>query len=479
MLKKKNRIIFLVTVLLILGFLATSLASYFVSRTSLRKEIERNTLPLTSDNIYSEIQRDLFRPIFISSLMASDTFLRDWVLQGERDPRQLTRYLKEIQNKYGTFTSFFVSEKTRTYYQSEGILKKVHPDEERDRWYFRVRTMANDHEINVDPDLANKDALTIFINCKVYDYTGNYIGAAGVGLTVNAVKDLIETYQQRYGRDIYFIDQAGNITLKSASFAVRAERLEDIPGLTEKAGEIIAADSLTLNYQRDGQMIHLNTRFIKEFGWHLLVEQAEDETLATVYHALLINLSICALITGVVLLITHRALSVYQQRLETMALTDKLTGALNRQSLEAFFEQASAESRRTKEPLSLVLFDLDYFKKVNDSFGHQAGDVVLRKVAARVKESIRESDLFFRWGGEEFLVLLRDCSRENALKVAETIRKNIQAPPLHFEGKEIQMTASFGVTEYAPKEEMDVLIKRVDAALYAAKDRGRNCSVCA
>ncbi|MCK5696398.1 MAG: cache domain-containing protein [Desulfobacula sp.] len=179
----KNKLILIVSLLLITGFVVTSLASYYVSRSSLRSQIAKRELPLTSDNIYSEIERDILRPVFISSFMANDTFLRDWVINGENDETQIIRYLKEIQDKYNTFTSFFVSEKTMTYYHAGGILKKINPKEERDRWYFRVRYMAN------------KDSMIIFINYRVYDYENNFIGATGVGLRVRAVKDLIRKYQ--------------------------------------------------------------------------------------------------------------------------------------------------------------------------------------------------------------------------------------------------------------------------------------------
>lgn len=470
----KNQIVLLISLLLVAGFLTTSLASYFTSRASLREEIEQNTLPLTSDNIYSEIQRDLLRPIFISSLMASDTFLRDWVLNGERDPEQMTRYLREIQTKYSTFTSFFVSERTRTYYHSSGILKQVSPDEERDRWYFRVRTMPADHEINVDPDMANKDAMTIFINYKVYDYAGNYLGATGVGLTVNAVKTLIETYQKRYRRDIFFVDRQGDVTLSSATFAGRGSRLQELPGMARLTTQILGADLLTLKYERAGQLVHLNTRYIKEFDWHLLVEQPEGAAIAEIRGALFVNLGICALVTAIVLLVTYRTLSAYQQRLEDLAATDKLTGAYNRKAFDTLFEQAKAVAQRSDEALSMLIFDLDYFKKVNDSFGHQAGDAALQEVAQRVRASIRESDMFFRWGGEEFLVVLKACRLAAAGNIAETIRSNIQLPPLRYEQETIPMTASFGVAEYVPGEDVNLLIRRVDQALYAAKEKGRN-----
>lgn len=154
------------------GFLVTSLAGYFTARSSLRSEITGSSLPLTSDNIYSEIQRDLLRPVFISSLMASDTFLRDWVISGERNPDEMVRYLREIRDSYGTVSSFFVSDRTGRYYNQDGILKTVRRDEPRDLWYWRVRDMENDYEINLDIDLANNDALTIFINYRVYDFNG-------------------------------------------------------------------------------------------------------------------------------------------------------------------------------------------------------------------------------------------------------------------------------------------------------------------
>jgi diguanylate cyclase (GGDEF)-like protein len=471
---RKNQIVLLVSLLLVAGFLATSLASYFTSRASLREEIEQNTLPLTSDNIYSEIQRDLLRPIFIASLMASDTFLRDWVLNGERDPEQMTRYLREIQSKYNTFTSFFVSERTRTYYHSSGILKQVRPDEERDRWYFRVRTMPADHEINVDPDMANKDTMTIFINYKVYDYAGNYLGATGVGLTVNAVKTLIEAYQQRYHRDIFFVDRQGSVALSSATFVGRGSRLQEMPGLAPLATQILDADLLTLKYERAGQTVHLNTRYIKEFDWHLLVEQPEADAIAEIRWTLFVNLGICALVTAIVLLVTYRALSAYQQCLEDLAATDKLTGAYNRNAFDVLFEQARAIAQRSDEALSMLIFDLDYFKKVNDSFGHQGGDAVLQQVAQRVRASIRESDMFFRWGGEEFLIVLKACRLADAGNLAETIRGNIQLPPLRYEQETIPMTASFGIAEYVPGEDVNLLIRRVDQALYAAKGKGRN-----
>jgi len=316
--KNKYQLVTVISLLLVTGFLATSLASYYVSRASLRSEIARNELPLTSDNIYSEIRHDLSRPVFISALMASDTFLRDWVIEGELDESQIIKYLKEIQTKRHTFTSFFVSEKTRIYYHADGILKKVSDDDERDRWYFRVREMKEDYEINVDPDLANKDAMTIFINYRVFDYDNNYIGATGVGLTVGAVKQLIKTYQEKYNRTIYFADRDGAIKLAGPSFDKTIQNISELAYSALLGDTFDAQPERSFNYKRNGHVIHVNIRYIDEFEWYLVVEQPEQETIQQIYTTLFINLGICIVITLVVLALINVSVTAYQKRIETL-----------------------------------------------------------------------------------------------------------------------------------------------------------------
>ena len=115
LLTDKTRLFLSLVALLVVGFLATSLTSYIVSRNSIRQKIVNEALPLTGDNIYSEIQKDLLQPVFISSLMAQDTFVRDWILAGEKDTDPIVRYLSEVKAKYGTITSFLVSERSGGY----------------------------------------------------------------------------------------------------------------------------------------------------------------------------------------------------------------------------------------------------------------------------------------------------------------------------------------------------------------------------
>ena len=470
----KHRMMAIFSFLLVSGFVFTSLASYYVSRDSLLSEIRGSALPLTSDTIYSEIQRDLLQPISIASFMAHDTFLRDWVTQGENDEAKIRQYLAEIMHKYGTFTAFFVSEKTSTYYHANGVLKKVRPDEERDRWYYRVRAMSQPFEINVDPDLANSDAMTIFVNYRVFDREGNFIGATGVGLTVTAVKRLIEDYQLRYHRRVFFSNRQGDIVLHGSGFPDGWKSLSTIPGLAPHIAALLASRSLSFDYQGPNGLVLSNVRFIEDFGWYLLVEQDERENTGAIYRALVVNLLICAGITLVVLFFTHRSFRTYQAAMERMASTDKLTGCHTRAAFDILFAQARKNAERTGGALSLIIMDVDWFKNINDSYGHLMGDQALRQVAEIFRRSVRQSDVICRWGGEEFLVLLPQCDLAQAAKIAEAIRAAIDAERICAGEARFSLTASFGVGTYRPSEAEDVLLQRADDALYRAKKEGRN-----
>ncbi|MGL1931171.1 MAG: sensor domain-containing diguanylate cyclase [Desulfotalea sp.] len=474
---RKLRFVTLLAVLLVFGFLFTSFVSYFTAHESITTQVEKTTLPLTSDNIYSEIQRDLLQPIFISSIMAKDTFVRDWVLNGEHDENAIIRYLKEIQKHYGTVTSFFVSDKTRKYYHSSGVLKKVNQMEKEDAWYFRVQKMHQDYEINVDIDTADSTSLTIFINHRVYDYSGQYIGVIGVGLAVDAVQKLMDYYKQRYDRQVYFIDKKGSVTLRGVSYT-DAGNIHQMEGLSVCATKILTSPSSSIVYEREGEKHYLNSRFVPEFDWYLIVEQQEDEAELRIHNTLMINLGVSLVISIVIIILVNLIINGYQEKLEAMATTDKLTGIANRQVFDVLFRQAYSQSKRNKTHLSAIMCDIDYFKQVNDTYGHPTGDVVLKTLSQTIKHSIRESDILFRWGGEEFLVILPESDLDLASRVAEKIRREVEDLDIIFSRKSISVTISMGVATMSDVETADDLIMRSDKALYAAKENGRNRVEC-
>lgn len=459
------------------GFLTTSLLSYYASRDSIRDSIINTELPLTSDTVYSEIQKDLVRPILISSMMARDTFLRDWVLAGEQDTAQMTRYLREVQEHYGAFTSFFVSDRSSTYYQSKGVLKRVKPDEPRDVWYYRVRMQPEPYEINVDVDMANADRLTIFINYKVVDYDGNFIGATGVGLAVDAVVKLIDDYQQRYERSVYFVDTTGRITLTGAQGGPQGTKvgdsLADIPGLSDMLEKLPSPQSGRFEYQEHGREHFLNVRYIPELEWYLFVDK-HDKALAGIRQGLYINLLLCLLVTAIVLTLVSLAIRRYQQRIAALATTDVLTELPNRRGFDILAEQALQEAQREQSPLCAVLLDLDNFKLINDEHGHLAGDEVLQRFARQLRDKLRQSDILCRWGGEEFILLLKNTDRQAAHDLAEKLRQQCAEQRYAIAGQTLQVTASLGLSQWQPGESLHSLLGRTDRALYRAKQSGRD-----
>lgn len=358
-----------VSLLLLSGFLLTSISSYLVTRGNIRATITDSTLPLTSDNVYSEIQRDLLQPVFIASLMATDTFLRDWAIEGEQEEDSIARYLHEIKIKYGTVTSFFVSERTRKYFHAYGLLKTVREDEPRDEWYFRVRDMEAPYEINVDADLANADEMTIFINYRTFDYAGEFIGATGVGLTVRSVNNLISRYEAKFDRQIYFTDAEGQIVLRPMnSPMLKYSHLSEIEGLEEHAQDLLGDKRAKLEYERDGQHRLLHCRYVPELDWYLIVEQSESIMLAPVKEQLLINIGLSVLVTLGVGFVCIGVIKRQQARLEQRNLELSRINAKNvvqkRKILQSAQELAAANesleglNKEKDEFISILAHDL-------------------------------------------------------------------------------------------------------------------------
>jgi diguanylate cyclase (GGDEF)-like protein len=173
---------------------------------------------------------------------------------------------------------------------------------------------------------------------------------------------------------------------------------------------------------------------------------------------------------------SNEALTRLNTRLETLATTDHLTGAFNRRKLQEELSREVKRARRHELPLSLIVIDLDHFKNVNDAFGHEAGDQVLLEVAGLAIGSLRTSDLFVRWGGEEFVVLTPHTELREATRIAERIRHIVAGHAFPAAG---HVTLSAGVAQLAQKETAEGLIARADTALYLAKNTGRDRVVAA
>lgn len=164
-----------------------------------------------------------------------------------------------------------------------------------------------------------------------------------------------------------------------------------------------------------------------------------------------------------------------REQLRIQATHDSLTGLFNRRAIQEALDREATRCRREKKPVGVIMADVDHFKLINDTYGHQAGDAVLQEIARRMSASLRAYDSVGRYGGEEFLVVVPGSDLAAAAELAERLRQGIAAQPVSTDSAMISVTVSLGVAVSADQPGgLDDLLRRADEALYAAKDRGRN-----
>ncbi|MDA3832938.1 MAG: diguanylate cyclase, partial [Spirochaetales bacterium] len=184
---------------------------------------------------------------------------------------------------------------------------------------------------------------------------------------------------------------------------------------------------------------------------------------------------------GIVLLLAgyfYMRQEIKRQEYSILATTDSLTGLANRRHFDLIADRMIKETTRSNGVFSLVMVDIDDFKPINDTLGHDAGDKVLQNIATLLQQNLREQDFVARWGGEEFVILLPRTSGEQACLLCEKLRLIIAETALHHTDKAtVQLTCSFGIAEFIPSLTPDDLIKKADTALYKAKAKGKNCII--
>ncbi|WP_338669292.1 sensor domain-containing diguanylate cyclase [Pseudodesulfovibrio methanolicus] len=462
----KTKLITALTLILLVAFLATSLINYAFTRATVREELLNSSLPLTGKNIYSEVHADMLRPILVSTSMANDAFLKNWIDSGEKDLGAITRYLSDLRDKYGFLTTFFVSAKSDNYYYQDGILKKVGPRDPHDVWYYAFVRKDVEFALDVDTNQAEGGQLTIFVNFRVEDENGRLLGVAGVGVNIDRVTGLLEKARRDYHREVYLVDQDGLVQVHRDKSRIERYYITKAGGIRDVAPAILVPrdDSRSFQYDWNGEHYLLSTRYIPELKWFLIVEQSESSALASARDNLARTVLIGLLASILIIVLCSITINHYQGRLEKLAKTDPLTGAANRRALEEAFEQFAYKADRYGTPFSAIIIDLNKFKAINDEHGHLAGDDVLKDVAAATRRIIRPSDTLARWGGDEFLILM-----DGGLAEAEALAERV-ARALADEERAIPVTFSHGLARFEAGDTLESMTLRADQAMYRSKD---------
>ena len=474
---KQSHLISIVFVILVLGFITTSYLSYSVTKNYILESAETETLPLISDNIYSEIKEDLIDPVNISSLMANDAFLISWVISGEKDLAKIQEYLGLIGRKYGFTSTFFVSENTHNYYYSDGILKTISEEDAHDVWYFNFINMDKMVDLDIDNDEAKNGMLTVFINHRLEKEDGTLLGVTGVGLQLTEIAEHLHRYEELYRHKIYIVDQTGLIQIDSERNRIETVNITELYGIKEVSEEILSADeeAKIITYQDDKGLKTISVRYIPEFDWYLIVEKDQESSLAGAKSSMVRNFIIGGFIALLISLVINGVMKRYNQRLEQQATSDDLTGLFNRHALMENLTREISSLNRYGYSSAIMMIDIDEFKAINDHFGHIAGDRILVEIVNIINETLRSSDLMGRWGGDEFIVYLTQVDRDETLTIAKRIHDKVEQNKFIIGNEEIQRTVSIGIAFLnSMVVNVDDEICKADNALVSGKKLGKN-----
>lgn len=299
---------------------------------------------------------------------------------------------------------------------------------------------------------------------------------------MDSVARLVEDYKKRYGRSVFLADSDGMIQVHQDTSLIEKVNIADLDGLAGVAEKILDVTGTPKNfeYKRGSDKILLNVRYIDTLKWLLLVEQNETDSLLTAKMNFIRTVVIGLFISLIIFLITLITINRYQRQLETLAVSDELTGVANRRKLEEEFSKFVSRYSRSQQPFSLILMDLDKFKKVNDTMGHLHGDDVLQTISEVIAQGLRLTDVLARWGGDEFAILTESQLQDGNV-VAERVRMSVEQIQWQ-EQKEFEfesdpraaVSVSLGLVQYRDGESFAQLLDRADKLLYLCKQRGGN-----
>ena len=459
------------------GFSTIAALSYRDALNGARQEARESVLPLAVDAISSELSGVFTRPVLFASGMAANTFINNWQLQGEQPTSAITDYLRAVQKQFKTTTAFFVSARTKRYYHPEGVIKTISPQSPQDAWFYRLRSLNRPYEVNLDRDTALLSRQTVFVNYKFLNPAGDFAGAIGVGHSTDVLSELIRRSEKRHGIRVLLLDPAGQTLSLDQHQQASLSRIQKVIGIGQYADQIRSSPEHTINYYYNGTEYFLRSKLIPELGWHLIVTTPINVA-DGLLRSTLMQISVTGLICLVlVLLLVYRATANHHGRLAQIACTDPLTGALNRHSFNDQMRLIRARCQRDHRSLAVALLDIDHFKQINDRLGHPAGDAVLQGFAAAILRTIGDRDLLFRWGGEEFLLLLPDKTLDQAIEMIKGLHAQLERQTIPTAGESIPVHFSGGVTAVEPSDSTKTLLERADRALYQAKHAGRNQTV--
>ncbi len=447
-------------VLVVLAFSFLNVIHFYMTLKVFQENIANSTLQRTTNYISRTLQEVNNTYTGLSKTLAE---LYEFKIQEKYERSAMLVDLKKMQETLSVHTVGLVDLKNGLYIDSFGRELTIDTGSERDRWIQEFIELPNDYRYHFyDPQESEYDMLySFYYDHKLKNDSGQAIGILGIGINYEAYYSKIQGLEENI--DVLFATPSGEIRLP------KTKKGQSVFSLYSKVSpeQFQAAnmqDQIVYEYDIDKSTL-LYLHDFKQINRTLLIKMD-----ITDYYVQSMRQHLYSFFLGlgltIVIVVLNLFYNLYQhRRLSRSAYYDSLTRCRNRQYLESKIERHCYWKHIQKSGYSLIVFDIDHFKQVNDTLGHLEGDGVLKQVAMVVRGCLRDSDQFIRWGGDEFLVLL-DNTVQDTILIANRMRERVAS--------ETPVSLSMGMTDIVSGDSMKSAMERADLALYDAKKCGRN-----
>lgn len=456
-------------ILLFLGMIASMLMSIYFCIKEMNKisnKNSKNDSAIIASMVKDSVSNLFLRPITVSETMSQDYSLRRYLkrsgsISAEDVEEDIANYLDSIKIGFGYNMVFAVCDESKAYYTYDGISKYVDiDDDEHDVWYKDFCESGKFYDLDVDTDEANGWALSVFVNTRICDEKGNFLGACGVGVEMDNLQELLREYEEVYNIKIDLVDETGLIQVDTDGTKIENEYLDN--SYFEKIGRGV------LFYEKRGDTSRVTT-YMPDLDWYLVVEDKNPNKIDVMK---VVTPSIIIFIVGFVIMATAFVVySVHDIRNDEtidnktkLSLTDNLTGLLNRRAYEDVCDDIRENGMKD---YIYVALDVNGLKTVNDTIGHSAGDELLIGAVTVMTKAFSKFGKIYRTGGDEFVALLK-CD-EDEVKAAIKKLDELSLDWIGEQVKELAIAKGYVVCVDNADKSLDEIVDMADQLMYKNK----------
>ncbi|USD64963.1 diguanylate cyclase [Vibrio sp. SCSIO 43136] len=460
----KRRVLFTLIPTILMASILVGLFLYWGTSHLISNHIKQSELPYRVLQVRNALDRDVLFAKGLTTALALDTFLEEWLENGapiEQEPI-LTNYLKRLADHYDIPIVAFADRETKKYWNQDGFLR-VLQDDERDGWFYRL--VESDQEESSSIYIEEDGTVHVFVNHQNID--GRTLG--GVGFAFEDVIEYLAEFQFKESGFVFITDVNGDVKVHPKVAVNSGTTISDLHQGIDTSSLFVKQD---FSYVEVGEMI-VAAAYVPSLEWYVIAQVPKQELFSVIVSSrnqVLLVVACLSLLFVLLSLWLSRRLS---SPIDKLAYHDPLTHCYNRHALKAELSDPQHLALKQTQGFSVILIDLDHFKSINDQYGHDIGDEVLKWFAGSLNESIRTSDSLFRYGGEEFLILCNGTKEQGAKILSEKLHKSLaKLTPPHGHA----VTFSAGIAQLDKNESSENWIARADKSLYHAKQNGRNQS---